>query len=143
MDRLSIEQRKRNMQSIRSSGSKIEVLLARALWQKGYRYRKNDKTVYGRPDITFKKYKIAIFADSEFWHGKDWHKAKRDIKSNTAFWHEKIERNIQRDKEVNSELTSNSWKVLRFWGKDIQKNLQYCISKIENEINEAKRKNIN
>jgi DNA mismatch endonuclease Vsr len=72
MDRLTAEQRRKNMQAIKSSGSKIETSLAKALHAQGLRYRKNDSTVFGKPDITFKKYKLAIFVDSEFWHGKDW-----------------------------------------------------------------------
>src|SRR5690554_8238162 len=92
MDKLTKEQRRKNMQAVKSKGSKIETLLAKALWKKGYRYRKNDKTVFGKPDLTFKKYKIAIFVDSEFWHGKDWEKRKHDHKTNQDFWHAKIER---------------------------------------------------
>jgi len=74
MDKLTKEQRRKNMQAIKSKGSKIEIMLAKAMWEKGLRYRKNDKTVIGKPDFTFKKYKIAVFCDSEFWHGKDWKK---------------------------------------------------------------------
>lgn len=77
MDRLTKEQRRKNMQAVKSKGSKIETLLAKALWAKGYRYRKNDRTVFGNPDLTFKKHKIAIFCDSEFWHGKDWELRKK------------------------------------------------------------------
>lgn len=142
MDKLSKEQRHKNMQAVKSKGSKIEVMLAKAMWNKGLRYRKNDKTVFGKPDFTFKKYKIAIFCDSEFWHGKDWDQRKLEHKSNVQFWHQKIERNIQRDKEVNEELLQNGWQVIRLWGKDIEKELVNCVFKIENVINEFKRKNI-
>ncbi|HPI21324.1 MAG TPA: very short patch repair endonuclease [Candidatus Kapabacteria bacterium] len=142
MDKLTKEQRRKNMQAIKSKGSKIEIMLAKAMWEKGLRYRKNDKTVIGKPDFTFKKYKIAVFCDSEFWHGKDWKKKKLEHKSNIKFWHQKIERNIQRDREVNEELLKNGWQVIRFWGKDIKKELVNCVIKIETEINEVKRKNI-
>lgn len=71
MDKLTKEQRIKNMKAVKSKGSKIEIMLAKAMWGKGYRYRKNDKSVFGKPDFTLKKYKIAIFCDSEFWHGKD------------------------------------------------------------------------
>lgn len=125
------------MQAVKSSGSKIEVILAKELWSLGYRYRKNDKSVYGKPDIVFKKYQIAIFVDGEFWHGKDWKKRKHDHKSNQDFWIKKIERNMQRDKEVNLYLKKNGWKVLRFWGKDISKNLPNCTGKIINTIHKA------
>lgn len=143
MDKLSKEQRRKNMQAVKSKDSKIETLLSKALWAKGYRYRKNDKTVFGKPDLTFKKFKIAIFVDGEFWHGKDWEIRKNDHKSNQEFWLKKIERNILRDKEVNERLLKEKWKVLRFWGKEIEKNLQYCLTKIEETINETKRENNN
>ncbi len=123
------------MRAIKNKGSKIEIKLGKALWRKGYRYRKNDKTVFGKPDFTFKRLKIAIFCDSEFWHGKDWEINKHEIKSNIKFWHKKIERNIQRDKDVNEELLKNDWKVLRFWGEDIEKKLDFCTLQIEDEIN--------
>jgi len=134
MDKLTKEQRRKNMQAVKSKGSKIETALAKALWAKDFRYRKNDKTVFGKPDFTFKKYKIAIFVDSEFWHGKDWEIKRYEHKSNQDFWHKKIERNIERDKEVNQKLTSEGWKILRFWGKDIKTNLQFCIEKIEETL---------
>lgn len=135
MDKLTKEQRSVNMRAIKNKGSKIEIKLGKALWRKGYRYRKNDKTVFGKPDFTFKRLKIAIFCDSEFWHGKDWKIKKYEHKSNINFWHKKIERNIQRDKDVNEELLKNDWKVLRFWGKDIEKKLDFCTLQIEDEIN--------
>ena len=141
MDKLTKEQRRKNMQAIKATGSKIETALAKELWRLGYRYRKNDKTVYGKPDLTIKRYKLAIFVDSEFWHGKDWKKHKQDHKSNQEFWFKKIERNIQRDKEVNEFLLKSGWKVLRFWGQDINKKLPTCTDKIIEVINETKREN--
>lgn len=142
MDKLSKEQRRKNMQAVKNKGSKIEIALAKALWKKGFRYRKNDKTVFGKPDFTFKGLKIAVFCDSEFWHGKDWEKKKHEHKSNIEFWHKKIERNIQRDIEVNEQLKKEGWKVLRFWGKDIEKNLDFCIQEIEQEIEKRKNEKI-
>lgn len=106
------------------------------MWKRGLKYRKNDKTVFGRPDFTFKRFKVAVFCDSEFWHGKDWEIKKHEHKSNIKFWYQKIERNIERDKEVNNELTKNGWKVLRFWGKEIENDLLYCVVKVENAIND-------
>lgn len=126
------------MQAVKSSGSKIEKRLATTLWKRGHRYRKNDKTVFGKPDLTFKRIKVAIFVDSEFWHGKNWKVHKHDLKSNKKYWHTKIERNIKRDKEVNRKLLKDGWKVLRFWGLDIEKNLETCITKIETILNERK-----
>ena len=134
MDKLTKEQRHKNMKAVKNKDSKIEIQLRKALWRKGYRYRKNYTKLEGKPDIVLQKYKIAIFCDSEFWHGYDWETRKQDIKSNRDFWIKKIEGNIQRDITVNKILKDQGWKVVRFWGKDIQKNLCACIDKIEKEI---------
>lgn len=130
MDRHTPEQRSKNMRAVKSKDTKPEVILCKALWKLGYRYRKNNKTVFGKPDLTFKKYKLAVFIDSEFFHGKDWEIRKHEIKSNQDFWHKKIERNIERDKEVNEFLFNSGWKVVRFWDKQVTKNLDDCVSKI-------------
>lgn len=134
MDVLTKEQRSRNMKAIKNKDTKCEVLLAKSLWQRGHRYRKNDKTVFGKPDLTFKKYKLAIFVDSEFFHGKNWEASKYRIKSNREFWWPKIERNIQRDQEVNQFLLEEGWIVLRFWSSDIKNKLSECVKTIEDII---------
>ncbi len=127
------------MQAIKATGSKIETILAKALFAKGYRYRKNNKTVFGKPDFTFKKLKIAIFVDGEFWHGKDWNNKKQKIKSNLNYWPAKIKRNIARDKEVNAHLKEEGWNVQRFWGKEVEKNLEVCVAKIEGAIKKSRK----
>ena len=134
MDRLTPEQRRKNMQAVKSKDSKIELKLRQELWKRGLRYRKNAKSVFGHPDIAFIGKKVAVFCDSEFWHGYDWERRKTDIKSNKDFWISKIERNIARDEEVNDYLTSHGWKVLRFWGKQIEKDAAGCADKIEKEV---------
>ncbi len=126
------------MQANKSTGTKPELLLAKMLFARGHRYRKNDKTVFGKPDFTFKKIKLAVFVDGEFWHGKNWFERKNDHKTNQEFWCKKIERNIDRDKEVNEELTKQGWTILRFWGKDIEKKLLSCTLEIEIVINDLK-----
>ena len=132
------------MKKVRNKDSKIELLLRSALWGKGYRYRKNVRSVFGNPDIAFIGKKIAIFCDSEFWHGFDWENKKREIKSNSDFWIPKIERNIQRDIEVTRSLQSDGWTVLRFWGNDIRTDLNSCLKKIEDAIvANAKEKDAN
>lgn len=143
MDNLTKEQRRRNMQAIRSVGNTTESMFAKELYKKGIRYRRNSKYVIGRPDISIKKYKIAIFIDGEFWHGKNWDKRKKDIKTNLDYWIPKIERNIERDKEVNNTLINTGWKVFRFWSKRIKKDLTNCVNAIEKTVNEAKRRTIN
>lgn len=138
MDKHSPEQRRRNMQAVKSSGSKIEQLVAKELWRRGHRYRKNNKTIFGKPDLSFKKLRIAVFIDGDFWHGKDWERKKHEIKSNKKFWHTKIERNIVRDSEVNQKLKSEGWTVLRFWGSDVKKDHIACVNAIEKVIREKR-----
>lgn len=135
MDVLTKEQRRKNMQAIKSKDTKDEVRLAKALWHKGYRYRKNDQSVFGKPDLTFKRFKVAIFVDSEYFHGKDWETQKYRIKSNRDFWWPKIEGNIRRDRLVSKELSQNGWIVLRFWSKEVRNNLEFCIKSIEEALN--------
>lgn len=134
MDILTKEERRQRMRRIRSTGSHIERIFGKALWAKGLRYRKNDRTVFGKPDFTFKGCKIAVFCDSEFWHGKDWKKAKKRIKGNQEYWLAKIERNIRRDREVNRKLRKEGWIVLRFWAKDLQKDTGFCVDQVTEAI---------
>lgn len=133
MDVHTQQQRSKNMAAIKVTGTKDELTLAKALWAKGYRYRKNNKSIFGKPDFTFKKVKVAIFVDSEFFHGKDFETKKKPM-TNPEFWEKKILRNIERDKEVNERLGMEGWTVLRFWSKEIKNNLSEVISKIEIEL---------
>ena len=139
MDKLTPEQRHKNMQAAKNKDSLIELTLRKELWNRGLRYRKNLNGVFGHPDIAFIGKKIAVFCDSEFWHGYDWENKKQDIKSNRDFWIPKIERNIERDKEVTERLTSEGWIVLRFWGKDILKKTKECADYIEKEVRKHER----
>jgi len=141
MDVHSPEQRSKNMAAIKSTATKCEVALGKALWHSGLRYRKNNKTVFGKPDFTFKQYKIAVFVDSEFFHGKDWETKKKPA-SNAEFWEKKIRGNIQRDIQVNEHLTSQGWTLLRFWSNDVKKNLDGCVALIKDTIEKAKAGNV-
>lgn len=134
MDVLTPEQRHKNMSHIRSKDTTIEVKLRKALWHKGYRYRKNYKELPGKPDIVLTKQKICIFCDSEFFHGKDWYEVLRPrIRrgNNPDFWEKKIVRNMERDDEINKELNFLGWTVIRFWGNEIKKDVDECIAVIE------------
>ena len=139
-DNLTAEQRKKNMQHIKSKDTKIEVLLRKELWKRGYRYRKNYSKLPGKPDIVLTKYKIAIFCDSEFFHGKDWEVLKPRLEkgNNSDYWLKKISRNRERDDEINKQLLFQGWTVIRFWGKDILKNLDECIKVVEETIFDLK-----
>ena len=136
MDTLTKEQRRKCMSHIHSKDTGIEVCLRKALWHKGYRYRKNYKLLPGKPDIVLTKYRIAIFCDSEFWHGKDWDVLKsRLLKGNNSdYWIKKIERNRERDAENDKKLLFMDWTVIRFWGEEILKNTNQCIQVIEETI---------
>ena len=134
MDKLTKEQRSKNMRAVKNKDSRIELKLRKALWGKGYRYRKHFNKLEGKPDIVLTKYKLVIFCDSEFWHGFDWDNKKKEIKSNQDFWIKKIESNINRDNKVTEILNDKGWKVIRFWGKDIEKDTDKCIKKIEKVI---------
>jgi DNA mismatch endonuclease (patch repair protein) len=117
------------MSRIKNKDTSIELILRKALWKQGFRYRKNCKDIFGKPDICFRLKKIAIFCDSEFWHGKNFLEGEK-FKTNTEFWENKILKNIKRDREVTSRLESEGWVVLRFWGQEIKKDLTSCLNKI-------------
>ncbi len=123
------------MQQVKNKDSRIEVLLRKELWARGLRYRKNVTQIYGKPDIAFIGKKIAVFCDSEFWHGYNWEERKKDFKSHQDFWFSKIERNMQRDVDVTAKLEAEGWTVLRFWGKEITKNTLHCADVIEKVVN--------
>ena len=140
MDKLMPEQRKKNMRSIKGKDTSIEMILRKALWKKGYHYRKNYKNLPGTPDIALTKYKIAIFCDGEFFHGKDWEilKPRLERGKNSDFLVTKISRNRERDEEINKKLLFMGWIVIRFWGMDIKKNTDECIRVIEEIIFDLK-----
>lgn len=125
-----MEQRKKNMRNIRSKDTTIELRLRKALWHEGIRYRKNYKKIPGKPDIAITKYRIAVFCDSSFWHGRDFETKKKPA-TNTDYWEKKICNNIKRDGEVDSVLRAMGWTVLRFWDVEINKNLNGCIQTIK------------
>ncbi len=135
-DNITQAQRRKNMQNIRSKNTKIEVVLRKALWEKGYRYRKNCDSIPGKPDLAILKYKIAIFCDGEFFHGKDWEvlRPRLEKSNNSKYWISKISKNRKRDDEINKKLLFEGWTVIRFWGKDILKSTDECIRVIEETI---------
>ncbi len=136
MDVLNAKQRHKCMSHIKSKDTSIEVSLRRALWKKGYRYRKNYSALPGKPDIVLTKYRIAIFCDGELFHGKNWEILKpRLLKGNNPdFWVKKIERNMKRDDENDKKLLFLGWTVIHFWGNDILKNTDQCVKVVEEAI---------
>ena len=134
MDKHTPEQRRKKMQAVKNKDSQIELLLRKELWARGLRYRKNVNRIYGKPDIVFIGKKVAVFCDSEFWHGYNWEERKKDFKSHQEFWIPKIERNMERDAEVTAKLESEGWTVIRFWGNEIKKNTAQCADIIEKAV---------
>lgn len=138
------EQRSKTMSRIHRQDTSIEVKLRKALWNRGYRYRKNYKGLPGSPDIVLTKYHICIFCDSEFFHGKDWLvlRPKLERGNNPGYWVRKISRNMERDDEVDKKLLFMGWTVIHFWGKDILKNTDECIKVIEETIFEDRLQDV-
>lgn len=153
MDVLTPEQRHKNMRNIRAENTRPEVVLRKLLWQEGLRYRKNYRVLPGKPDIALTKYRVAIFIDGEFWHGKAYNggeyegrkyqslREQLDHSSNSEFWIKKIERNMQRDLEVEAELNGMGWTVLRFWSKEVMKHPEECLIVVKETIFEKNLQN--
>lgn len=149
MDDLTPDQRRKNMRHIKSKDTRPEIMLRKALWAKGYRYRKNYKELPGKPDIVLTKYQICVFVDSEFFHGKDFESGYHSLKYQSLreqleageranYWLPKIERNIKRDRLVDSDLKDRGWRVVRFWSKDVLKDTDMCAKIIEEIISTNK-----
>lgn len=122
------------MRKIKAKNTTPEIILRKALWNEGIRYRKENKGIIGNPDIVIKKYRLAIFIDGEFWHGFNWKEKKEKIKSNREYWIKKIEKNIARDKLNNQLLKEQNWIVLRFWEHEIKRDLKKCVEKVKKVI---------
>lgn len=133
MDNLTPEQRRKNMQRIRSTGTKPERIVIKELEKHNLNFVKYDKSIIGKPDIVFSEKKVAVFIDSDFWHGHP----KRFVipKTNVEYWKEKIARNKKRDRKVNRELKKEGWVVIRIWEYDIKHNLNRSINKILKKLN--------
>jgi len=130
-DRLTGEQRSYCMSRIRSKDTKIELLLRSMLFRRGLRYRIHYGKLPGKPDVVFPKNKLAVFVDGDFWHGRNFEKRK---KTYSDYWYNKIRRNIERDKRVDEKLKDSGWDVFRIWGKDLKKNPEKFVDKIEDMV---------
>ena len=121
MDVHSKEVRSYNMSMIKGKNTKPEEMVRKFLFSKGMRYRKNVKTLPGKPDIVLKKYKTVVFVNGCFWHGHENCKYFVMPKSNTEFWSEKISRNITRDNTTYQALTKLGWNVIIVWECELKK----------------------
>ena len=126
MDIFTKEKRSEIMRSVKNKNTNIELLLRKALFKRGYRYKVKN-SLFGKPDFIFSTQKVAVFCDGDFWHGKNYRKENKNYKK---FWKEKIKLNMKRDIAVNSKLEKEGWTVLRFWKTDILKNLLKCADQI-------------
>lgn len=126
---------RKRMSKVRLKNGKAETILAKMIWHKGYRYRRNYKKLPGSPDIAIIRFRIAVFVDGEFWHGENWEERKAKLKHNREYWIEKIEENIARDKRVDAQLKELGWIPIHFWEKQVLKNTDECLNAILELIN--------
>ena len=120
----------KRMANVHLKESKAETALSKELWRRGLRYRKNYRVLPGSPDIAILRYRVAVFVDGEFWHGKDWENRKEKLKSNREYWIAKIEENIARDKRNDNLLTNLGWIPIHFWEKEVNKEIESCVSRV-------------
>ena len=120
----------KRMAHVKTKKNSAEVMLAKSLWHRGYRYRLNYKALPGSPNVALTKYRIAIFIDGEFWHGKDFEQRKTKLKNNKDYWIEKIQENIDRDLRNDKLLRQMDWYPIHFWSNDVIKYCNQCIDEI-------------
>ena len=135
-DMMSKKQRSRNMKAIKSV-SQLEQIVSSELWKCGIRFRRNTESLFGRPDISIKKYRVVIFIDSCFWHQCPVH--GNMPKTNIDYWHAKLKRNVERDQEVNLHYENNNWFIKRVWEHEIKNNFSETINELITFIQKAKR----
>ena len=133
-DKLTKEQRSWNMSRIKGKDTGIEVTVRKRLFSYGYRYRKNDKRLPGKPDIVFPKYKTVVFIHGCFWHMHSGCKIARIPKSNTEFWMNKLNHNVDKDRQNKQLLEEMGWKVITVWECDIEKDLDAVTERIIREL---------
>lgn len=136
MDKVSKEIRRKTMQAIKAEHTKLEDGVIKELWKRGIRFQRNVKDLFGKPDIAIKKYKLAIFIDSCFWHGCELH--CRLPVSNKDYWCSKIDRNKLRDIEVRNYYRKNDWNMLRIWEHEVKEDFEKSIKSIIDFIKMAK-----
>ena len=134
MDRLTKEQRHKNMKNIKSKDTSIELKLRKELWKRGYRYRKNYAGLPGKPDIVLPKYHVAIFVHGCFWHRHEGCKDATTPKTRTDFWLEKFDKNVKNDQIKQEKLRELGWKVIVIWECELKRSFQETMDKVEKEL---------
>lgn len=135
-DVMTQEQRSRCMSRIQGRNTGPELMLRRALWRRGWRYRVRTKLL-GRPDLVFRKRMTVIFIDGCFWHGCPRHGVSP--KANSVFWERKLRANVMRDRRVTKSLRKEGWVVLRFWEHDVENRLERILSATESQLREVQK----
>ena len=120
----------KRMSHVKTKRNSAEIMIAKSLCHRGYRYRLNYKALPGSPDIALTKYRIAIFIDGEFWHGKDFEQRKTKLKNNKDYWIEKIQENIDRDLKNDKLLRQMEWYPIHFWSNDVIKYCNQCVEEV-------------
>lgn len=120
----------KRMSHVKTKRNSAEIMIAKSLWHRGYRHRLNYKALPGSPDIALAKYRIAIFIDGEFWHGKDFEQRKTKLKNNKVYWIEKIQENIDRDLKNDKLLRQMDWYPIHFWSNDVIKYCNQCVEEV-------------
>jgi DNA mismatch endonuclease Vsr len=128
------------MSAIRSTDTKIERLIRSALWRRGFRFRKNDRRFAGSPDVVFPTEQVAVFCDSDFWHGRDWEKLQQRLLTNRGYWVPKIERNRRRDEQITQELNAQGWEVIRLWESDIYRDVEAAVDQVIQAVKERRQR---
>jgi len=131
----------RIMSAIKSKNTEPEMLMRKALWAKGLRYRVNFAKLPGKPDIVFTRSKVAVFCDGDFWHGHNWvlrgiPSLEEELAQYSEYWRNKILENIRRDKEENEKLATDGWFVIRLWESEIRTNTVKCEEIVERAVRE-------
>lgn len=132
-DNLTVYERSERMSLIRSKSTKFEGDFIVALKKQTRKtFTTNDSSVLGKPDVVFKRYRVYVFLDSNFWHGWQYPRWKHLLKND--FWREKIERNRTRDRKVTQKLRADGWFVLRLWEHQLKKDQSVCVKRVIDEL---------
>ena len=132
------------MSAVKSKDTRPEVALRKELWHRGLRFRKNMKSLRGKPDIVFTRVKLVVFCDGDFWHGHNWAirgygSFEQEMQRYSPQWASKIRTNVTRDKSITAELSDAGWTVLRIWESDIKKDVKVCADQVEYEYWKIRR----
>ena len=134
MDIFSPEKRSEIMRRVRSDETWPEQILRKALFSRGWRYRKNVKKLHGKPDLVFAKAKVVVFVHGCFWHQHEGCKAADRPKSRQDYWQKKLERNIARDLEIQERLKKEGWHVIVIWECELRRDVRAMVERVEEEL---------